>query len=704
MSLVQVPPGETDCNRLLHNGWPGASETDVGDGKDSEEHALAAHMRQNLPPLRHLRLGARQVNPPTRNPRPPCLTLQQQWQLAKACAMNPKHIKMEYVCSQCFGRSLTGRSSCRFCLAGMSNAMTVTLGQWPPIGAPRAMLAQYDATGQEQSMRDPLPPELNGQGSAEVDMTDAPQPSPNQERPLQQLGLQQLRQQITRLERHILELPQEGYGHLRDSLEDSLAATRAELMARKPEGQALDQAIAKHKQATKAKQIAEQNLEQAKESLRLATTAYEQTKLAEEAAAQEVQKQRSAISDFEPTQPPATMLPAPTMVGLYQILHQAGLGDDHLRAVASLLGTQLPPRPPAPATAQATAPMAPSATHLAQEGQDLRHPANLASQLLASGPAAPTGPALQARQGRSPLPRRKLPQRSGEADYASTFRDASQPARSTSRTPDRDHGLSPGASPRHTGALSPTLPMGPPVPILSQVILWIWVGGSLDGDLMFLMFAHFLPPNASPHWQAAHKLSRKLFFQILWPSLFRFAHVRERRARNKKRPTSWRQTGEVPTRGIDLAPLGSSSLSAGARPLRRIHPLRGVRVGEAKQPGPSSSQSQPPSSQRHHPCNHLSVSPALPYIRPGSSYAWLTEKMKPSPADGSLALIHGDGAWAQHRHAPSTKVAGVLPTYSENGFDAMRWRCYRRASMRFRRPLPSTLMPAQALQAPLHPQ
>ena len=107
-----------------------------------------------------------------------------------------------------------------------------------------------------------------------------------QEPPLQQLGLQQPRQQIVRLERHILEFRQDGYARpLCDSLEESLAAT-AELVARKPESQALDQGIARHKQASKARQVAEQNLAKTQESFRLGTAAFEQTKIADDTPSQ----------------------------------------------------------------------------------------------------------------------------------------------------------------------------------------------------------------------------------------------------------------------------------------------------------------------------------------------------------------------------------------------------------------------------------
>ena len=312
-----------------------------------------------------------------------------------------------------------------------------------------------------------------------------PQPGAQGERPLQQLSVSQLRMEITRLERHILDLPQEGYVALRDALETSLHATKTELMARKPEGQALDQAVARHKQAVKARQLAQTRLEQALGGVRLATEAVESTKMAEKVAAQEVTKQRSAISEYDhPIAGPT--VPTSTVVGLYRILQHAQLPEEHLRQVADLLGTRLPPAPPAATMPPATGHPAgvtngdrsiPDANGVQQHGPaaampHLEHPARLASQLLASTP-----PHLQpkdgthnpsARKGRSPAPRRPLPARGGAGDFASTYRQSSnasaataRSSRSASRSMDRGRGPHTPPESARRGALSPTLPASP---------------------------------------------------------------------------------------------------------------------------------------------------------------------------------------------------------------------------------------------------
>ena len=350
----------------------------------------------------------------------------------------------------------------------MADAVTIVPGQWPPLGATKTMLSRF-----ESGLLPATPLEPTTAQAEDTPMAEEMESPPMRERPLQGLSAQQLRQEIARLERHILDLPQDGYGPLRDALEDNLAQTRAELLARKPEGQALDQAVAKHKHAQRALQLATQNRDQARESLRLAEAAFQQTKLTEEAAAQEVQKQRSAISDYEALAPPLRSVPSEKLVGLYQILQQAGVQDRHLQEVATLFGTSLPPQPPPPTVphpqgtteeglpAQPAPPDRTETPHLAPAFQGLAHPSNLASQLLASAPMPkPPPPKVERREGRSPVAKRRLPPRGGQGDYASTYRSNSPPSRSASRSLDRGHQdpLPPGTENRRSAALSPTQP------------------------------------------------------------------------------------------------------------------------------------------------------------------------------------------------------------------------------------------------------
>ena len=70
---------------------------------------------------------------------------------------------------------------------------------------------------------------------------------------MQNLPLSQLRQEKLKLEKHILDLPEDGFANLREQLELTLAATIKEIQQRRPAGQSLDQALSRHKAATKAR-------------------------------------------------------------------------------------------------------------------------------------------------------------------------------------------------------------------------------------------------------------------------------------------------------------------------------------------------------------------------------------------------------------------------------------------------------------------
>ena len=98
------------------------------------------------------------------------------------------------------------------------------------------------------------------------------------ERPMQHLPLSQLRQEKLKLEKHILELPVEGFYNLRDQLEITLAMTVKEIQQRKPAGQSLDQALSRHKAAVRARSAAEEHLKQAEEAVNRAQQALQTAK------------------------------------------------------------------------------------------------------------------------------------------------------------------------------------------------------------------------------------------------------------------------------------------------------------------------------------------------------------------------------------------------------------------------------------------
>ena len=263
------------------------------------------------------------------------------------------------------------------------------------------------------------------------------------ERPMQSLTLAQLKAEKLKLERHILELPNDGFVALREQLEESLVATTREIQCRKPAGQTLDQALARHKMAIRAKTAAEEHLAQAEASLLRAKTALQQATENETMASQEVTRVKAAIAEEDGPDNSKATVPPEIMGAVYQILQNAGLHASQLAAVARTLGSPLPPCPPTPpAEAPPVAAMAgvnpqevQQATPMPPALQGLQHPRNLASQLLGATAVAGDGALATARPrpGRSPIPARKLPPRGGEADKASTYQ--ASPSRSASRTP-----------------------------------------------------------------------------------------------------------------------------------------------------------------------------------------------------------------------------------------------------------------------------
>ena len=278
---------------------------------------------------------------PTDNASPEIL--RERWQTAKQSAQDPKHVKIERMCPVCLTRTLGNKSICRGCHRDMTNCMRVLPGQWPPLNCPAHLLAQYEQ-----------PTAVSGQPPSKPVVVDAPMGGTDvspPERPMQSLSLAQLKAEKMKLERHILELPNEGFTALREQLEESLGATTREIQCRKPAGQTLDQALARHKTAVRAKAAAEEHLAQAEASLIRAKAALQQAADHETYAAQEVTRVKAAITEEDSTDNGKTLVPPDVMNTVYHMLQQAGLQASQLVAVARTLGSPLPPSPPAPAAA-----------------------------------------------------------------------------------------------------------------------------------------------------------------------------------------------------------------------------------------------------------------------------------------------------------------------------------------------------------------
>ena len=198
---------------------------------------------------------------------------------------------------------------------------------------------------------------------------------------LHNLTTTQLRQEISRMDRHLQELPSDVFSSLRLSIEQSLQQAREELVSRRPEGQLLDQAIARHKQSLRARQLAETRQKQALEDLRLAETSLEQAAAAEESAQLEVARLRQQISDAEAAPAVNPGLPAATLTALFGLLQQAGLPLDQLAQVAKVVGAPPPPPPPSAAPVPPTLP-----TQLDHPGSQSAPPPGVFTQLMATPP------------------------------------------------------------------------------------------------------------------------------------------------------------------------------------------------------------------------------------------------------------------------------------------------------------------------------
>ena len=182
--------------------------------------------------------------------------LQDRWHQAKQSSQNPKHVKIEKFCSQCLLRTLGGSSTCRGCRGDLTSGMKILPGQWPPLNCPDHLLQRFEHQGAS-----PAPAAANAGTAGDVQMMGGD--SADTDRPMQHLPLSQLRQEKLKLEKHILELPNDGFANLREQLELTLSATIREIDQRKPAGQSLDQALSRHKAAAKAKAAAEEHLQQA---------------------------------------------------------------------------------------------------------------------------------------------------------------------------------------------------------------------------------------------------------------------------------------------------------------------------------------------------------------------------------------------------------------------------------------------------------
>ena len=124
-------------------------------------------------------------------------------QMAKQSALNGKVVKIEKVCSSCLLRTLGNSNTCRGCQSNLANYMKILPGQWPPLNCPAhpcrtLWLHCCSCCGPTRR-----PHGVGGSGR-------------------QHVLLAHLRQEKLKLEKHILELPNDGFAALREQLEATL--------------------------------------------------------------------------------------------------------------------------------------------------------------------------------------------------------------------------------------------------------------------------------------------------------------------------------------------------------------------------------------------------------------------------------------------------------------------------------------------------
>ena len=200
---------------------------------------------------------------------------------------------------------------------------------------------------------------------------------PGVERPLLQVPAAQLKIEIPRLERHL------------------------------PEGASLDKAIARQREAAKAKLLAEEQVQDCQAALKRAEKALQLENQADQPTRKCRKWEHSSHTHRAPYRDMACSGPpdmgVQTVHNPGRFLQQAGLTQEQLLQVGNMIGQPVPgvppPPPPVPLRNRHWV-LAPQL--LTPTGDPLRHPQAVASAIC---------------QGRSPVAKRKLPPRGAEADF-----------------------------------------------------------------------------------------------------------------------------------------------------------------------------------------------------------------------------------------------------------------------------------------------
>ena len=312
----------------------------------------------------------------------------------------------------------------------MDSCMEIHPGIWPPLGALPDLLAIYEPQSSVATLGGPKEVTL---AAMEV---EGP-PAVSATRPLEHLSEQQVRAEIVRLERHLLELTADAFHGLRDQLEASLSQCRGELQAKLSNGQTLDQASSKLRLAQKTKTAAAEHLQKVKAMLASAETALQQAEQQEEQARQTLTQIHARIGQAVESPPKTTPSLAPQEVaGLCARLRQAGLQDlPWERIQAALMSADTTITGPALAALSAPAPAA----------------VPVSPQPAVQGPASPPLQHRQNLQEAQERPRRPMPLRSTQREPSPLPGDSSSPR--GSRSPRREDPTDTKAASQATTAL-----------------------------------------------------------------------------------------------------------------------------------------------------------------------------------------------------------------------------------------------------------
>ena len=182
------------------------------------------------------------------------------WQMAKTSASNPNHVRIEKICSACHSRSFASKTSCRICGSSLEGAYTLLPKQWPPLGVPPQVLALYDKASSHSSGPATEPPQPSVPPVTVASAAPSGPPTA-QTGSLSGLTTSQLKAETAKLDKMLSDtlVAPEGSA-IHQAVSQKLADIKTELSSRRPQGQQLDQALARERAAKQAREAAQRHV------------------------------------------------------------------------------------------------------------------------------------------------------------------------------------------------------------------------------------------------------------------------------------------------------------------------------------------------------------------------------------------------------------------------------------------------------------